>query len=337
MPRPKRIYLYPIAQCMFEPGANDYILRVRDCLSGPFEVVNGPTRLGLLDVLRKLPRTDIVYFNWIDDLADRRLGYLQLTLLPLILLWCRLRGIQTVWCVHNNTSHRRSNWWAKKVTERVMARFSDTILCHSRSAHLAPRVARMSFFDHPVSPWQPVPQAAQPGWDLLIWGAVSPYKGVAEFVRHHAADPVLRHRKVLIAGRFSSDALYREVAAAAHPNITLRNEVISEPELRVLMGQCRYVLFCYNSASVLSSGALSKTLSCGKTVIGPAIGAFEELGRRGLIYTYTSLSELGALLEQLGGRQVDGGQLRQYTEAHSWTRFGLFLHGLLRKPEEAAA
>jgi beta-1,4-mannosyltransferase len=329
----KRIYLYPIAQCMFEPGANDYILQVRACLSGPFEVINGPTQLGLLDMLRKLPKTDIIYFNWIDDLVDRRLGYLQLSLLLAILLWCRLRGKQVVWCVHNNTSHRRSNWWGKKLTERIMARFSDTILSHSRNAELARLVKRVAFFDHPLAHWRPVALALEPQWDLLIWGTISPYKGVQEFVRHHAADPLLRQRRVLVAGRFSSEALYREVAAHAHPNVTLRNEVLSEEDLEALMGQCHNVLFCYNSPSVLSSGALSKTLSFGKTIIGPAIGSFQELGARGLIHTYRSFGELGALLEQLDGTHIDPQELRQYTEAHSWPRFGAFLQGLLKEPK----
>ncbi|GAB4093890.1 glycosyltransferase family protein [Flaviaesturariibacter terrae] len=330
-----RVYLYPETPFGRQEGANDYLQRLRAALSGPFDVINQPTTLGLFDLARKLPHTDIVYFNWIEDVADKRHGYVQLLLLVFILLYCRLTGKQVVWFVHNVLSHYPRNRAAKRLTTALMRRFADTVLAHAPGAEAVAGDRPVAIFDHPVPEPVPMPEV-EPAFDLVLWGSVSPYKGVLEFVRLHAERPELRRLKVLIAGRFASQELYEAVTAAADANVTIRNRMIPEAEMPGLLAEARYVLFAYHSPSVLGSGALSKTLSYGKTVIGPDRGAFRALAQKGLIYTYRDLTELAALPGRLQQeeRQVDPETLRAYALANSWAHFGEFLHEELQRPQE---
>lgn len=333
MPHKRRLYLYPQTPFGQAEGDNDYMRHLRAALDGPFEIVNRPTRSGLLNLLRHLPHTDIVYFNWIEDLVEKRFGYAQLCLLPLLLLWCRLGGKQVVWFVHNVVSHRPRHWRAKRFTAALMAQFADTVLAHADEAAAHADGHDVAVFDHPLPPFTPLPEAP-PRWDLLLWGSVQPYKGVLEFIRLHAARPGLHNLKVLVAGRFDSPALLADVQAAAHPNVTLRNEVVPEAELSLLLRNSRYVLFAYRPGSVLASGAVSRTLAFGKTVIAPRCGAFRSLDASGLLYNYGSDDELVQLLERLQAesRRIDPERLRRYAEETGWDRFGVFLQEQLAQP-----
>jgi beta-1,4-mannosyltransferase len=329
----RRIFLYPQTPFGHTEGANDYMDRLRALLDQPFRVINKPTRLGLIDLLRRLPQTDIVYLNWIEDLADKRFGYVQLALLLPLLLICRLCGKQVVWFVHNNVSHSPRHWRAKRYTVLLMKQFAHTVLAHAEEASRVSAGRAVAVCDHPAPGFTPLPPD-EASWDLLIWGSVSPYKGVLEFVRLHAAHPELRGLKVLVAGKFSSAELFEAALAAAHPNLTLRNEMIPERELPRLLAQSRYVLFAYQAASVLGSAALSRTLAFGKTVIGPDCGAFRSLAARGLLYSYRNDEDLIALLSQLQAapRFVEEAALRHYTGENSWSHFGVFLQAQLEAP-----
>jgi|GEM_PF-7056669 len=319
---------------MFGPGANDYIQRVRDCLNGPFDVINQPTRLGLLDVLRKLPRTDTLYLNWIDDVVDRKLGYLQIVLLLFVLVCCWLTGKQVVWFIHNNTSHNPRNWKAKQVVAALMRFFADTILSHAPAEQVVKAPPGLQTFDHPVGSWNPVVRG-KAQYDLLVWGTVSPYKGIIEFLRLHAAHPELRQRKVLVAGRFVRSELYEEAIAVAAPTAEIRNEAISEAELQRLMGVSRSVLFCYHSQSVLSSGALARSLSYGCQVIGPPLGCFAALADKNIIFSYRDADDLNGLLERIdsGAAVIDRCRLEQYALEQSWEAFGSFLEARIKRAD----
>src|SRR4051812_35353757 len=103
------IYLYPITPHTFAEGANDYIIKKSNCLSEDFMLVNSATKAGILDIVFKLFKTDVIYFNWIEDLADKSFGYLQVVILFMVLLTCRVLNKKVIWFIHNNISHSPRN------------------------------------------------------------------------------------------------------------------------------------------------------------------------------------------------------------------------------------
>jgi hypothetical protein len=65
----------------------------------------------------------------------------------------------------------------------------------------------------------------------------------------------------------------------------------------------------------------------GKTIIGPNIGSFKDLGKKGLIYTYDSFEDLENRLN--GFEPIEGNTrhqvcLQQYISQHSWSAFANF-------------
>lgn len=325
--RKKNIYVYPITPFLFQKGANNYILKLVDALNEEFTVVNKQTKLGIFDMLFKLPKTDILYFNWISDIADRRFGYLQIPVLLFILLFAKISNKKIAWFVHNDISHTRKNWFAKKLIRKMMMIFSDVTFSHSNELSLIKRMPQIKVFEHPVEEMPFIQQKSAPSYDVLIWGSVSPYKGVIEFAEFNAHSDKLNSHRILIAGKFSSQELYNQIEGYKKDNIKLINRVIEDDELNDLFAKSNYVLFCYRSASVLSSAALCKTLSYGKTIIGPNIGAFKELGKKGLVYTYNNFEELAVLLDEfsVSREKIDQQLIKLYIQHTSWENFKNFL------------
>ncbi len=165
-------------------------------------------------------------------------------------------------------------------------------------------------------------------YDLLIWGTVSPYKGISEFIEHLTKAVGFKGYSILIAGKFNSDVYYEYIKNKKPANVTIINKILSEDELIELFATCRYVLFTYNSPSVLSSAALCKTMSFGQEVIGPDLGSFKQLGSKGLLYHYNSFPALEKLLNDLKNQKIipiDKTSLISYIEKHSWLNFAEFL------------
>jgi hypothetical protein len=297
-------------------------------LSKHFNIVNKQTRLGLLDVLMKLPKCDVLYFNWIEDLADKKFGLLQVVLLPFILIFSKIANIKVVWFVHNNLSHRKKNRWLKEKVVALMKQHADVVLSHSAEARIEGLKKPVSVFHHPVAPYNPVVPKTPFTHDLLIWGSVNPYKGVGEFLQFNRNALFLQAYKISIVGKFATQDYYKALVQLATPNVTLENKILNDEELAELLSASRYVLFTYNSASILSSAALCKTLSYGKTIIGPAKGAFKELGSQGFIYNYETFEDLVPLLKRLDREEAHAAnefRLQEYIRDHSWPAFAAFV------------
>ncbi|RYY98297.1 MAG: glycosyltransferase family 1 protein [Chitinophagaceae bacterium] len=303
------------------------MLRLRNCLNRHYQVINNGTRLGMADLLIKLPRYDRVYFNWIEDVPDRRFGYLQIPLLLTVLICCKLSGKKVIWFVHNNLSHYKTNRLAKQVVRQLMRRFADVTLSHSRELDGREALHNLHCVDHPVEQAQLLPLPARPEWDLLIWGTVSPYKGVDRFAAYAAHQPALQNLRVHIAGRFASPVLEERIRSTAPGGWKIPGKTVSDEELTSLFRRSRYVLFCYAPGSVLSSAALCRSLSHGTTVIGPHTGCFKELSELGLIHTYRSFDELPALIAKLNAMKepIDQAALQRYVAANGWDHFEQFL------------
>lgn len=296
-------------------------------LSQEYDIVNKQSSLGLLDLLLRLPKTDIIYLNWIEDIAGKRLAIFQAMLFFLIIFLAKAFQIKIIWFVHNNISHFKKNLWLKKIIVAALAKHADVVIAHSREVTLNIPACKFHSFDHPLEAYNPLESAHSPAYDLLIWGTVSAHKGVKEFLKFNYSSPELSAYRILIAGKFQSQAYYESLRKFLLPNIIIDNKILTEAELEEYFRTSRYVLFTYNSASVLSSAALCKTLSYGKSVIGPARGSFKDLAKKGLIYNYEDFKGLSILLEKLKDQKniLDEAKLKKYIQANSWSCFAEFV------------
>lgn len=68
-------------------------------------------------------------------------------------------------------------------------------------------------------------------YDLLIWGAISKYKGVAEFVQYLTKKQ--SHLRVLIIGKCDSKDYFSQLLSSKNDNIQIENRTLTFEQLAV--------------------------------------------------------------------------------------------------------
>lgn len=111
----KNIYIHPNASEKYV-SFNPYIHNLRNSVSDYCNVVNKNTTSdsGILHILIFLPRLDYLWFNWIEDLPDKKKGHLQTLVLIFILIYCKIASIKIIWTLHNKFSHYKKNRLTKR-------------------------------------------------------------------------------------------------------------------------------------------------------------------------------------------------------------------------------
>ncbi len=113
-------------------------------------------------------------------------------------------------------------------------------------------------------------QPQPPETDLLIWGNISRYKGVPEFVRFATQHSLKLKTKII--GKCSSQELLEELRKESNEMISIEDRSIPFEELKQEIRRSRFVLVPYAAESILSSGILMDSLSFGAKVIGLLCG-----------------------------------------------------------------
>ncbi len=325
------IYIYPISDPNKSVSKNPYIddliqgLQKHDC-----NIVNKNklTRFGIFDLLVYWFKTDVYYLNWIENLPDRRFGWIQALLFYLIFLILKLSGKKIVWMMHNKLSHSKQALFLKMITNYLLINYADLVLTHSkegvRFGNIFMRHQREILFRH-----HPLEQKAikadnttEKTIDILIWGSIAPYKGIDTFLEYLKKSDAYEKYRIHIVGKITQEALAKRLKSYQGKALVIEDDFVSNERLQTLFSKSHLVLFTYAGYSTLSSGALMDTLAYGKKIIGPDVGAFRDLKEEGLIETFTDFDRLIEKLER--GLDVDINyheKLRQFIEENSWDHF----------------
>lgn len=291
-------------------------------------VVNPPHKNPLLSLLYPKHWGDVFIFNWFESIPDFKYGVLQsmtaLFFLPLLVV-CRKK---IIWVFHNKRPHAKGRETLKRLLGTLIARLSTLILTHATEGvevikERYPYAARkVHFLHHPTkNRLIPSDKPTECLYDLLIWGQISKYKGIFEFV-HFVRQEKWDKLKICIIGG-ASDQVFRELQEAAPQNVTLIPHRPSFEELGRYIAQSRFVLSPYAPESVLSSGMLMDSLSFGAKVIGPDVGSFRDYAQEnGLnVYTFNSFNEIKTIVEQKKNEAISVTAYQEFLNSHDWPHF----------------
>ena len=163
----------------------------------------------------------------------------------------------------------------------------------------------------------------EPEADVLIWGTISPYKGVDQWLQY-VADQRLPLR-VRIVGHCGDACLAGRIAELARqaPAATFSNRSITFEELAAEVARARFVLVPYAAESVLSSGILMDSLSVGAKVIGPNVGSFRDYAAEPLlrVSTFDSPADVARIVAADDGLPADLDSYERFLDAHNWVHF----------------
>lgn len=327
----KKVYLYPNTARTRNVVENPYMANVTAALSNHFEVVNAkkPSGIGIFDILKYLLNLDIVYFNWIEEVPSRHRGKLQAYFVMILIPILKLSGTKIVWTLHNKESHFDQHRKLKKRLHSLMLNRSDLIITHAKEGlDLIPKNKKAAFLHHPVSSAvSRVDQEQNKQFDIIIWGTISPYKGILSFLEYMEQSGIIQNYRILLAGKVNSLSLKEQLNEYSNKynELVLMDGYVEKDQLIKLIQDSRTTLFTYHSESILSSGALMDSLSYGAYIIGPDVGAFNDLQELGLIETYQDFQSLTKLIDsRLASSAVHSSRLQaieKFIDANSWEAF----------------
>ena len=325
-----KAYLYPITNRLNTGIYNPYLDNFMTSLADRIDFVNKKyaSNTGILNILRFLPKIQFVFLNWIENLPEKKAGLLQTVFLFILLYMKKIFGLKIIWTLHNKVSHSENKLFLKKVIFKQVLKKSDLIITHSKEGiqyaeNFHKGISEKIFlFPHPIVS-QPVQAKYNKEYDILVWGTIAPYKGILEFLEYLYASNLQERYKILIVGKSQDQEYFQKIKRMENNNINIRNQFISDEELKELVGKSKIILFTYSGNSVLSSGALIDSVAYHAIVIGPEAGAFREMGRSDLIYTYKTFSQLPEIIDNLvqSNNKLKINAIEDFIKEHSWNKF----------------
>lgn len=314
---------------------NPYIRNLVDSLSLYHLIVNNSSdNLGVIDVFKYYSNTNLFLFNWIEDLPDKKAGFLQSILFIAFQSIIRFSNRKLIWIMHNKYSHGNNRKWIKKLLFKRMIKYSDLIITHSQEGkHFINRefpkyASKVKYYIHPVKePFAISRKRIE--YDVLVWGTIHPYKGVLEFLEHLNNKLKKDNRiKIILLGYCPDKELLSSIKNHLNDNIIHINRYLDLNEIARYAAKSRVILFTYNSDSVLSSGSLMDSIEMGRKIIGPNKGAFRDLSDYKFIDTYNSYSEAIDLIRKNINDDIDvlnKTEIEEFCKANSWKIFSLNL------------
>jgi len=325
----KKVFVYPVGNPEKSNAKNPYIFDMLNSISNHYILVNKPnsyTKYGILSVLLNFRKANTFVFNWTENIPDRKLGYLQVTIFFFLVLLIRIRGKEFIWVLHNKKNHKSDNLLSR-ICMGLSAYFSTKIVTHSTEGihyldnTYGSKIRRKAIYiPHPTNlneyqKIKKISKKANPEYDFIIWGSISKYKGILEFMNFISQNRHWQDKKILICGKSSGSGYLERLKKVSTENTTIIEGYIENDFLNELIMNSKSILFVYTQDSVLSSGALIKSLYYKKPIIGPNVGAFKDLMYDKLVMTYDKFNDILQNIEDL---KIDKNKFESFIYKNSW-------------------
>jgi hypothetical protein len=336
-----KAYIYPnpaSKKNVPDIAGSPYVPLFNNAIKKYFTIVNqySPTKYGVLDILKYFFRIDYLFFNWIEDLPDKKGGYLQSILLVFILLYMKTKKKKIVWIMHNKLSHHDTNIGIKQFIFKLMLRKSDIIITHAREGIeyaniLLPGTEnKIHFIHHPLMK-SVIDLENVFKYDIIIWGKIMPYKGIDKFLKYLKDNSLHEKYKIYIAGTILPEEYIPEIMQYASSNIIIENRFLSEEELNQRVSESKIILFTYTKNSVLSSAALIDSLVYNRHIIGPSSGAFKDLAEEGIIHVFSDYDQLINIIDEIRDKEFSIQKRYQFIIQHNWEAFATKINEWINK------
>lgn len=313
----------PSKSCYKNPYSQNY----KDCLEDYFNVVDkdaSQSRLKAWSLLKYSTKANIYVLNWVENIPFLKYAFIQYLLVKLAFAIMKARGSKIVWMFHNIQPHQGVNWMTKDISKWLFHN-ATLIISHSKEATKYAKqyaVCNVVYKCHPIKliPTETWDKTIDP-YDVFIWGAILPYKGIVEFI----SSPEIQQSelKIKIIGSCKDIELNSRIREYTNDNINFENRRADFSEISANCKSAKYVLFPYIGNCVSSSGALIDTIALGGRPVGPHLGAFIDLNQAGVCLTYKDYKDLLNILTNKKNEAIT--DIDDFLKNNSWTSFAKFL------------
>ncbi|MFI3297746.1 MAG: hypothetical protein R3Y59_09005 [bacterium] len=277
----------------------------------------------LSDMIRHHSNTDIYILNWIENIAHLRFGTIQSVIFILFFFIQLIRNKKFVWVFHNITPHDEDIWVSKLIKSILLKRCSLFITLSKEGYNILSQKTqkKIIFINHPINQdllsLEAVNQDSN--YDILIWGTVSKYKGIIEFLDYLHDNGFENRYKILIIGKCTDKEYEYRLLSLCNEAIEYRNCAVAFCELKGLIASSKIVLFPYIGGSISSSGALIDTITFNGRSVGPSKGAFIDLSKEGVCLTYDKYDDIIEILSK--DVYIQQCNIDSFLQNNSWSAF----------------
>ena len=173
-----------------------------------------------------------------------------------------------IWILHNKHAHKEKSLVVDYLMD-IMAIISNKVVVHSSDGikFFTERFSSESedkviYIPHPV---YPVNNSYKKNidkieWDYIIWGTITERKQLHNLIFKINKGDILKNKRILICGKCSDEDYFNKLSNMLPSNVTLINKFCSDEELSEYIMKSKYILFTYNSSSLLRSCSLIYSL-----------------------------------------------------------------------------
>lgn len=257
------------------------------------------------DIVRAVRQAEanLVHFHWLTPWATktrRSMFGLKLVSFVLQLAWLRMRSVPIIWTVHNLKDHERRAPVRDGIMARLLARLSDAVIVHSKSARdqvltalpvrpsrlfIVPHGTFIEVYPNTIDPVKAKQILGIPRDELvyLFLGNVRHYKGVIDLVTAYKRAGIKHSHLVIVGSIFDDIRDEIESAVLGESSIHLYGRRFVDEELQNFFNASDIVVLPYRD--LLTSSAVILAMSFGRPCIVPAVPVMEEvLGRDAALY-----------------------------------------------------
>lgn len=313
-----KIFIYPSYNPIKDKSGNSYIKDFFYAFSKYYIVLNNKSNFGTASVFFNLS-ADVFIFHWTDLIGKKRFAPIQSLLFILSLIILRIMSKKIVWVMHNKEPHKGKSLLSS-LCMYFSALFSNLVVVHASEGinYFVTKYSKLNhrkiiYIPHPVYEIKINLRKFDFEWDYIVWGGISPHKGIIEFLAFVQNNQFMKSKKILICGICSDKDYHDKILALLSTNIIYRNEFIDNNKLEEYIFKSKCILFTYLPTSVLSSGAVVQSLGYRKKIIGPNFGAFHDL--RKIISVYDCLEDIPNIdIES----STDQSLMEEYFNENTW-------------------
>ncbi|PRD51915.1 glycosyltransferase [Sphingobacterium gobiense] len=327
-----KAFVYPMKSVDTLKLENPYLSRFTEAVNAEYPVLNmGERTRGFLNVFKYFFKCDVFFLNWVESLRGFNLPFIYL-----LLTLAKTFNKKVIWIHHNLQPHNGLTPASKIILQALMS-YSYRIIIHTKQSfkYLPNEFHKKCIYIlHPYFENLNY-KKTDAVYDILIWGSMRKSKGVLEFLNYfsESSSPF----KILIIGKFSNGDYYQRVkdSVKGNPNVTIEDRYLSDEEFLDIHCLAKKVLFIYNGPSVLNSGALIRSLSTGRDIIGPNRGAFIDYKELGLVETFETFEDILNLVSKSSQENESKlSKLKTSIEMNSWEQFGKKIRKALQTTEQ---
>ena len=324
--------IYPYLNLSPTQRANPYVKDFVAAINAQDDacVLNPPHKNPLLSLLPINRWGEAFVFNWFESIPDYKYGVLQSMIAIFFTLILKLCRRKIVWVFHNKKPHSEGKQRLKAFMSRFIASKADLIITHAKEGVDIVKERypfakhKVHFMHHPTKNRLHSTEITETpsAYDLLIWGPISRYKGVFDFVQYVREHPE-QNLHVCIIGTCPNVQDQLSLKSLLPDNVTWIEQRPSFNELGKYVRQANFVLAPYYSESVLSSGILMDSLSMGARVIGPHTGSFKDYTQQPelQVYTFQHFDDICTICRKHENTPVSMKEYKEFLDGHNWNVF----------------